>query len=136
MESLAGFERFAFTDAGLSHDVYRAGAGPAVIVIHELPALHPGVVEFAQRLIAAGYTTYLPSLIGRAGEPHTGTAILRTVARACVVRELAVRDAAPDAGRGVRECRDRFVVREPTRHSPEGSLGADGRPRRRARAPQ
>jgi dienelactone hydrolase len=44
---LAGFERSVFVHGGWSHDVYRAGTGPAVIVIHEMPGLHPGVVRFA-----------------------------------------------------------------------------------------
>jgi dienelactone hydrolase len=89
-EPLAGFERSSFTHAGYTHDVYRAGTGPAVIVMHEMPGLHPGVVGFARRLIDAGYTTFLPSLIGRAGEPHGEAAIRRSVARACVVREFTL----------------------------------------------
>src|SRR5664280_982591 len=71
--SLAGFDHSMFTHDGRAHEVFRAGTGPAVIVIHEMPGLHPGVVEFAQRLIDAGYTVFLPSLFGRPGErspPH------------------------------------------------------------------
>ena len=49
--------------------MYRAGSGPAVIVVHELPGLHPGVIAFGQRLVDAGYTVYLPALFGRAGAP-------------------------------------------------------------------
>jgi dienelactone hydrolase len=30
-----------------------------------MPGVHPGVVEFARILVAAGYTVYLPSLFGR-----------------------------------------------------------------------
>ncbi|GGI87473.1 dienelactone hydrolase [Saccharopolyspora subtropica] len=87
---LAGFARSSFSYAGLVHDVYRAGAGPAVIVIHEMPGVHPGVVAFARRLVDAGYTVYLPSLVGRPGEPHSSAAIRRSVARACVAREFAM----------------------------------------------
>lgn len=36
--------------------VWRGGAGRAVIVIHEVPGLHPGVVDFERRLVAAGFT--------------------------------------------------------------------------------
>jgi dienelactone hydrolase len=49
--------------------VYRAGVGPAVIVIHEIPGIHPGMLAFARRLLEAGYTVYLPSLFGRPGQP-------------------------------------------------------------------
>ncbi|HET6877930.1 MAG TPA: dienelactone hydrolase family protein [Jatrophihabitans sp.] len=87
---LTDFERFTFEHDGRSHDVYRAGNGPAVVVIHEMPGLHPGVVEFARRLIDAGFTTYLPSLFGRPGEPFTNAALRRTGARVCVSREFTM----------------------------------------------
>ncbi len=45
---LPGFDRTTFTHQGESRSVYRAGSGPAVVVIHEIPGLHPGVVEFGQ----------------------------------------------------------------------------------------
>jgi hypothetical protein len=60
-----GFDRVMFTHQGRSHPVYRAGTGPAVIVIHEIPGIHPGMITFAQRLLEAGYRVYLPSLFGR-----------------------------------------------------------------------
>lgn len=90
VDVLAGFERSSVTHDGRTHDVYRAGAGPAVLVIHEIPGIHPGVVEFARRLIDAGYTTYLPSLVGRPGGPHDSAAIRRSVLRVCVAREFTM----------------------------------------------
>jgi hypothetical protein len=51
--TLAGLDRFALTHEGREHDVYRVGAGPAVIVIHEAPRLHPGVIDFGRRVHAA-----------------------------------------------------------------------------------
>ncbi len=87
---LPGFERATFTHQERTHPVYRAGAGPAVIVIHELPGIHPGVVTFAQRLVDAGYTVYLPSLFGRPGEPLAVGATLRSVLRVCVAREFTI----------------------------------------------
>src|SRR6478672_5707834 len=69
--TLVGFDVSTFTHDARTHDVYRAGSGPAVIVIHELPGIHPGMVEFARRLIGAGYTVRLPSLFGRPGKPLT-----------------------------------------------------------------
>jgi len=58
---LSGFERASFQHDGMTHDVYRGGTGPAVIVMHEMPGLHQGVIHFAQRLVDAGYSVYLPS---------------------------------------------------------------------------
>jgi dienelactone hydrolase len=88
--ALSGFERFSFESHGRSHDVYRAGKGPAVVVIHEMPGLHPGVIEFARRLIDTGFIAYLPSLFGRPGEPFTPAALRRAGVRVCVSREFTV----------------------------------------------
>jgi hypothetical protein len=60
---VAGFDQAPFIHQGRTHQVYRAGAGPAVIVIHEIPGIHPGMVSFAQRLLAAGYTVYRPCCV-------------------------------------------------------------------------
>ncbi len=69
-DSLDAFERFEFTDpAGRwTRPVYKRGAGPAVIVIHEMPGLHPLVLRFASRVAAAGMTVYCPHLFGEAGK--------------------------------------------------------------------
>jgi dienelactone hydrolase len=85
-----GFDREMFTHQGRSHPVYRAGAGPAVIVIHEIPGIHPGMIIFAQRLLEAGYRVYLPSLFGRPGEPFGAGPLLRSMLRVCVSREFAI----------------------------------------------
>ena len=70
--AVPGFDPVTFAHAGWEHQVYRAGSGPAVVVIHEVPGLHPGVIAFGQRLVDAGYRVYLPSLFGRPGAPPTG----------------------------------------------------------------
>jgi dienelactone hydrolase len=85
-----GFDRVMFTHQGRSHPVYRAGTGPAVIVIHEIPGIHPGMITFARRLLEAGYRVYLPSLFGRPGEPFGAGPLLRSMLRVCVSREFAI----------------------------------------------
>ena len=82
------FERWDATYDGVTRTVFRAGTGPAVIVIHEVPGLYPAVVTFARRLIAAGLTTYLPSLIGTPGRPWGRAYSLASIARACVSRDF------------------------------------------------
>jgi dienelactone hydrolase len=74
---------------GRTHPVFRGGSGPAVIVIHEIPGLHPGVVAFGRRLIAAGMTVYMPSLFGEPGREFSGGYMARSLARACVSSEFA-----------------------------------------------
>src|SRR5215470_15254741 len=70
-EVLADYEKFDFDDGRLSRPVYRRGSGPAVIVIHEMPGLHPLVVRFADRVAAAGMTVFCPVLFGPPGEEIT-----------------------------------------------------------------
>src|ERR1700760_3656721 len=88
--ALPGFEDFDFAFDGLTRQVFKAGSGPAVVVIPEIPGIHPGMVEFAQRLIEDGYTVYLPSVFGRPGMEATTGEIVRSFPRACVAREFAV----------------------------------------------
>ena len=90
-----GFEDFAFEHDGLTRQVFKAGSGPAIVVIPEIPGIHPGVIEFAQRLIDDGYTVYLPSLFGRPGKEPSAARSLRSFPRACVAREFAVLAVAP-----------------------------------------
>jgi dienelactone hydrolase len=88
--ALSAFTPSTFTHDGRSHDVYRAGSGPAVIVIHELPGLHPGVIAFAERVIAAGFTAYLPSLFGTPGRPVSNGYLLMSGLRTCVSSEFTL----------------------------------------------
>lgn len=89
-DPLAGWACSSFSFDGRAHDVYRAGAGPAVVVIHEVPDLHPGVIDFGQRLVEAGYTVYMPSLFGRPGAPVSTGALVRTAVEICVSREFYI----------------------------------------------
>src|SRR5262245_38301658 len=85
---LAGFDRAELVHDGITHHYYRAGYGPAVIVIHEIPVMHPGVVAFARRVIDDGFTTYLPSLFGQDGRELSGGYSMVSLWRACVSREF------------------------------------------------
>jgi dienelactone hydrolase len=87
--ALAGYEKSAFTAGKWTRPVWRRGAGPAVIVIHEMPGLHPGVVSFADRVAAAGMTVFLPSLFGVPGRPATHPlSVVTMVGGMCVRREF------------------------------------------------
>lgn len=88
-DGLADFARTAVTYDGVTHTVFRAGSGPAVIVMHEVPNLHPGVIRFARRVIAAGFTVYMPSLFGEPGAEVTLRTNMRSLLRACVSDEFS-----------------------------------------------
>ncbi|MCB5280454.1 dienelactone hydrolase family protein [Arthrobacter sp. AL08] len=87
--TLAGFTESTFSHGGIHHQVFRAGAGPAVVLIHEVPGIHPGVLDLARRLIESGFTVYLPSMFGRPGG-KAGEGIVKSIAKVCVSREFAV----------------------------------------------
>jgi dienelactone hydrolase len=90
VSQIDGFELGTFEHGGRTHDVYRAGTGPAVVVIHEIPGLHPGVIAFGRRLVELGYTAYMPSLFGRPNAEPTGREIGRSLLRTCVSREFTL----------------------------------------------
>ncbi|HXQ12228.1 MAG TPA: dienelactone hydrolase family protein [Caulobacteraceae bacterium] len=90
-DALAAYERFEFTDGPWTREVFRRGEGPAVIVIHEMPGLHPLVIRFADRVAAAGMTVFLPSLFGQPGKPVSVPYALGTMSAAiCIRREFHV----------------------------------------------
>ena len=100
-DGLAGFTESQFTHDGMTRSVYAAGSGPAVIVIHEIPGLHPGVAAFARRVIDAGFSVRMPSLFGTPGREVSGRYAIDSLARACVAREftaLALNRTSPVIG--------------------------------------
>jgi dienelactone hydrolase len=58
--SFQEMERIDFQHGPWPRTVFRRGAGPAIIIIHEIPGLNPLVVRFADRVVDAGMTVYLP----------------------------------------------------------------------------
>ena len=89
--ALADYEKFEFADGPWTRTVYRRGTGPAVIIIHEIPGLHPLVVAFADRVAAAGMTVFLPSLFGTPGKPVSrGYALSSALGALCIHREFHV----------------------------------------------
>lgn len=84
------FQRRELTLRGETRSVFVKGQGPAVIVMHEAPGLYPGVADFGRRVADAGFTVYMPSLIGTPGRPFGTPYALQTLARACVAREFTI----------------------------------------------
>ncbi|MEY2451114.1 MAG: hypothetical protein QOD92_688 [Acidimicrobiaceae bacterium] len=76
---LAQFTKTSFTFDGKTRDVYRSGAGPAVVVIAEMPGITPKVVEFARRVEAEGFTVALPHLFGEPGRDPLAGGMVRAV---------------------------------------------------------
>ena len=90
-DALKAYESFAFTDGRWTRTVYRRGHGPGVIIIHEMPGLHPLVVRFADHVADAGMTVFLPSLFGRPGKVvSVGYALGEMLKGICIRREFDV----------------------------------------------
>lgn len=86
---LSGWPAAPFTGGGYTHDVYRKGTGPGVVLIPELPGIHPGVLGLGNHLVDNGFTVVIPSLFGEPGRPKSLGYIATSVARTCVAKEFA-----------------------------------------------
>ncbi len=78
----------SFTAAGYTHDTYRRGTGPAVVIVHEIPGITPKVAAFANDVVHAGFTVVMPSLVGTPGKELTIGYGFRSMVRMCVAREF------------------------------------------------
>lgn len=89
--ALGGYTKFDFTHDRRTFPVYRRGAGPAVVVMHEMPGLHPQVIRFADRVAEAGMTVFCPSLFGQPGRPvDRGYVTATMLGVLCMRREFLV----------------------------------------------
>lgn len=73
---------------GADKTVHVAGAGPAVVVLAEMPGISPHVARFARWVRDAGFTVWLPSLFGRDGavpDADEGATVFRA---ACISAEF------------------------------------------------
>jgi dienelactone hydrolase len=86
---LSGWSAAPFTGGGYTRDVYRKGTGPGVVLIPEIPGIHPGVLGLGNHLVDNGFTVAIPSLFGQPGKPVTVGYTVATIGRACVAREFA-----------------------------------------------
>jgi dienelactone hydrolase len=96
--TLDGFREDSFTFDGKTRAVFRAGAGPGVVVMHEIPGIHPGVAAFARRVVDTGFSVAMPLMFGTPGKAASTGYILEQVIRACISREfrlLAAQQTSP-----------------------------------------
>lgn len=85
---LPGWEHSEFTAAGITHPVFRRGAGPLVIVIHEIPGITPRVRRFAEEVVERGFTVAMPVLVGTPDRPPSRGYLASTLARVCISSEF------------------------------------------------
>lgn len=90
MDRLADFAPFPFSHDGVRRNVYRAGTGPAVIVMPEVPGLSEEVLRFAKYVVDAGFTVFLPHLFGVLGPKTNPANRMWELGKLCVSREFHV----------------------------------------------
>src|SRR5690349_23672788 len=97
-DPLEDFSARLLTFDGVAKRVHVAGAGPAIIVMSEMPGISPHVARFARWVRDAGFTVYMPSLFGRDGAVPGVEEGMEVFRRACVsaeFRALAANQSSP-----------------------------------------
>lgn len=100
MSLLATWTHGSHTADGVTHDTYRKGSGPAVVLIHEIPGMTPDVIAFGEEVVAAGFTVVMPHLFGTPEDPATPRVFAKVFPRLCVNKEftkLALGETTPVA---------------------------------------
>jgi dienelactone hydrolase len=87
-QDLDGFTTTTFAHEGDSRTVYRAGSGPGVVVMSEMPGITPNVAAFAQRVVDAGFTVAMPHLFGEPGKAVGVPYVMKSMTSGCVSREF------------------------------------------------
>lgn len=88
--SLPGFTAYPFTHEGTTRTIFRRGSGPGVVIMTEIPGISPAVIGFAEKVVAAGFTVFLPQLFGTPGKEFSVLYAASSLARACVRHEFSV----------------------------------------------
>jgi dienelactone hydrolase len=87
--ALDAFTETEFTHNGATRTVYRAGRGPGIVVMSEMPGITPNVAAFAQRLVDAGFTVAMPQMFGEPGRGPSVGYVLKSLTQGCVSREFS-----------------------------------------------
>ncbi len=101
MALLSSWTRTEHSFGEVTHPTYRKGAGPGVIVIHEIPGMTPEVIGFGEEVVAAGFTVVMPHLFGTPEAPATAGTAAKAFGKVCVSNEftkLATGVTTPVAG--------------------------------------
>ncbi|PHX92614.1 MAG: dienelactone hydrolase [Acidimicrobium sp.] len=82
------WSRSKFSNEGVTHETFRKGSGPVVIIVHEIPGITPAVEKFANEVVAAGFTVVMPLLVGNFGESPSGKYMANSATKVCISREF------------------------------------------------
>lgn len=85
--SAAPFSATGNNGTQISHDVYRRGDGPPVVIIQELPGIGPETLHLADAFVARGFEVILPHLFGPLEKVSMGSNLMRVF---CMRREFSL----------------------------------------------
>jgi dienelactone hydrolase len=89
-DPLTDFVSSPFVHQGATHSVFRAGAGPCVVVLAEMPGITPSVAGFARKLVGKGFSVAMPHLFGTPGADVSPGLLVRVLAKVCVSKEITM----------------------------------------------
>lgn len=97
MSALDTWTQGRHTFDGVTHDTYRKGSGPGVIVVHEIPGISGPVIRFAEEVVDAGFTVVMPHLFGTPGVRVNLVTVAKSVAAVCISKEFVTMHAGKTA---------------------------------------
>ena len=85
---MIGWSRSKFSNDGVTHETFRKGHGPVVILVHEIPGITPAVEKFANEVVEAGLTVVMPLLVGITDKTPSGRYLAASMSKVCISREF------------------------------------------------
>lgn len=74
-------------------EVYSAGSGPSVIILHEVTGADPAAFAFAYRVASRGFTVFVPVLFGSANHREENLYTALQLTKICMTREFTCFDS-------------------------------------------
>jgi len=85
---MIGWSRSEFSAGEITHEVFRKGSGPGVIIVHEIPGITPTVEKFANEVVDAGFTVVMPLLVGTTDKSPSRKYLASSLINICISREF------------------------------------------------
>ena len=98
---MIGWSRSKFSNDGVTHQTFRKGNGPVVILVHEISGITPAVERFANEVVDAGFTVVMPLVVGTIDKSPSRGYLASSALKVCISREfttMALNKTSPIIG--------------------------------------